>query len=185
MNADGRYDEVDEGATVADAQQRAGTRLRTEVEFTAFYRATVRQLVFFLVNHGASEALAADVAQETMIKALRRWTDLESPRAWVHKVASRELLRAFVSVEDPTAQMPEPTALLRTDAVAEWETRHDAALMLGDLPPRQRQVLAWTLNDFTPAEIAQILGVSPEAVRASLKKARRAAASYYRNQEDR
>ncbi|MBT2225658.1 hypothetical protein KLK06_07315 [Nonomuraea sp. NEAU-A123] len=47
--------------------------------------------------------------------------------------------------------------------------------MLRGLPHRQRQVLAWTFSGYTPAEIADQLGMTPNAVSASLKKARRAA----------
>jgi DNA-directed RNA polymerase specialized sigma24 family protein len=42
------------------------------------------------------------------------------------------------------------------------------------LPPRQRQVLAWTFDGFKPSEIAAELGLKPEVVRANLKKARHA-----------
>ncbi|MFF4902852.1 sigma factor-like helix-turn-helix DNA-binding protein [Streptomyces sp. NPDC001068] len=51
-------------------------------------------------------------------------------------------------------------------------------------PARQRQVLAWTLSEFTPAEIAEQLNMTPEAVRASLKKARRAATKCVREWEE-
>ncbi|WP_436762721.1 helix-turn-helix transcriptional regulator [Streptosporangium sp. V21-05] len=62
--------------------------------------------------------------------------------------------------------------------MAEWEARHDGLGMLRSPPPRQRQVLAWTMSDFTPSEIAEQLGMTPNAVSANLKKARRAAAAY-------
>jgi RNA polymerase sigma factor (sigma-70 family) len=40
------------------------------------------------------------------------------------------------------------------------------------LPPRQRQVMAWVYDGYTPAEIATFLGLDPGTVRASLHKAR-------------
>ncbi|MFF4402264.1 sigma factor-like helix-turn-helix DNA-binding protein [Streptomyces sp. NPDC001480] len=80
---------------------------------------------------------------------------------------------------------PEPTSLLaRPDAIAEWETRHDALPLLRRLPPRQRQVLSWTLAGFTPTDIADHLGLSAETVRANLKKARRTAAAYLKGREE-
>ncbi|MGS2648340.1 sigma factor-like helix-turn-helix DNA-binding protein [Streptosporangium sp. G12] len=39
---------------------------------------------------------------------------------------------------------------------------------LRSLPPRQRQILAWTMSDFTPSEIAELLGVTPNTVSANL-----------------
>ncbi|WP_331767827.1 sigma factor-like helix-turn-helix DNA-binding protein [Embleya sp. NBC_00896] len=51
-------------------------------------------------------------------------------------------------------------------------------------PPRQRQVLAWTLAGFTPSEIAQELGLTSDAVRANLMKGRRRAALYLKTREE-
>jgi RNA polymerase sigma-70 factor (ECF subfamily) len=94
----------------------------------------------------------------------------------VHTVAWRAYIQRVAAVrEEPVDPPPELTSLLlRPNAVTEWETWHDALQWMNALPPRQRQVLAWTISSFTPAEIAEQLGMTPEAVRASLKKARRA-----------
>jgi RNA polymerase sigma factor (sigma-70 family) len=161
-------------------QLRRARRAVVDEEFSAFYRATIRRLVGFLINHGAALPVAADIAQDTMFKAYRCWTELNQPSAWVHTVASRALARRIADVrEDPVAEVPEPTSLLpRPEAAAEWETRHDVLGMLRSLPWRQRQVLAWTLDGYSPSEIAEELGLSPEAVRSSLRKARRAAVRY-------
>ncbi|WP_327188290.1 RNA polymerase sigma factor [Streptomyces sp. NBC_01334] len=154
--------------------------------FSAFYRTAVGPLVGFLVNQGASVHIAADIAQDTMAAAYQRWEDIEHPRAWAHTVASRALVRKIASAEEqPVEQVPEPTSLLaHPDAIAEWETRHDLLPVLRSLPPRQRQVLAWALAGFTPAEIAQHLGMTDDAVRASLYKARRTVAEFLKEREE-
>lgn len=156
------------------------TRLLINEEFSNFYRATMRSLVQFLINQGSSVHLAADIAQETMTKAYRRWTEIEHPRAWVHRVASRALVRHFARVvEDPTDSVPEPTSLVPLpDAAGEWEAKQNTLRVLQSLPPRQRQIMAWTLNGYTPTEIAVELGIAPEAVRSSLMKARRTATQH-------
>ncbi|MGW6890351.1 RNA polymerase sigma factor [Streptomyces chartreusis] len=156
-----------------------------DAQFSVFYRENIQQLVGFLLNHGASLHVAADIAQETMVKAYRRWHEIRSPRAWVHTVASRSLVRHVADVrEEPAEHVPEPTSLLPDpDAVAAWETRQDTLRVLRQLPMRQRQVLAWTLSEYTPAEIAEELGMTSDAVRSSLKKARRAAVAYIRQEE--
>ena len=46
--------------------------------------------------------------------------------------------------------------------------------LLRRLPPRQRQIMAWVYDGYTPKEIADLLGMEPNAVRASLHKAREA-----------
>ncbi|MFE1444588.1 sigma-70 family RNA polymerase sigma factor [Streptomyces sp. NPDC058739] len=168
----------------------AARSLREEADqsFATFYRSTIRLLVAFLINQGAAVDVAADIAQDTMMAAYERWSDLHSPRGWVHKVASRALVRKVASFEEqPVGEVPEPTALLaRPDAIKDWETHHDALPMLRTLPPRQRQVMAWTLAGFTPTDIAEWLGgdLTSEAVRANLAKARRSAAAYYEAREE-
>ncbi|RKN05397.1 RNA polymerase sigma factor [Streptomyces radicis] len=176
---------TDHERPVEDPALREAQREALVEEFSAFYRATVPGLVGFLVNQGATLSVAADVAQETLIKAYQRWSDLDNPRAWAHRVASRALIRRIAEVrEEPVERVPEPTSLLpRPDAAAEWETRHDILRALVQLPYRQRQVMAWTLGGYTPAEIAEELGMTPEAVRASLLKARRAAVAQLREED--
>ncbi|MFH9297762.1 sigma-70 family RNA polymerase sigma factor [Streptomyces sp. NPDC017520] len=160
-------------------------RQRTDAEFASFYREELRSLVGFLINQGAGVRDAADIAQESMTDAYRCWGDIEYPKAWVHKAASRALIRKVAEIEDPVEDVPEPTSLLpRPDAIAEWEARYDALLILRGLPPRQRQVMAWTLNGFTPTDIADHLGLSAETVRANLKKARRAAVARIEEREE-
>jgi RNA polymerase sigma factor (sigma-70 family) len=44
---------------------------------------------------------------------------------------------------------------------------------LATLPPKQRQVMAWCIDGYTPAEIAREMGADPAAVRQNLAKARK------------
>lgn len=174
------------------AAHPAGTAGRTrpphadEAGFAAFYRQFVPVLVGFLVWQGAPAAVAADLAQETMIEAYRQWDRIQHPKAWARRVASRALVRHVSRVEeDPAGTVPEPTALVPApDALAEWENRHEILRLLALLPPRQRQVLAWSVDGHTPSEIAAELGVDPATVRASLLKARRAIARLLREREE-
>ncbi|MFC1418928.1 RNA polymerase sigma factor [Streptacidiphilus cavernicola] len=140
----------------------------------------------FLVNQNASLPLAADIAQDTMAKAYQHWGGLRDPRAWVHTVASRALVRSAASVEEQLVErVPEPTSLLaRPDAIAEWEARYDVLPLLRSLPPRQRQVLAWALAGFTPGDTAEQLQLPVQTVRGNLAKARRAATAYLKQKEE-
>ncbi|MFF8919602.1 RNA polymerase sigma factor [Streptomyces sp. NPDC015032] len=173
-------------ATRDQPDPRHDLQLAKDAAFSAFYRATVRSLVGFLVNQGAGVHVAADIAQDTMLSAYERWDTIDQPRAWVHTVASRALLRKLASCEEqPVEQVPEPTSLLADpDAIAAWEARHDLLPLLRSLPPRQRQVLAWALSGFTPGDIAEQLGMNDDAVRASLYKARRAVAEVIKAREE-
>src|SRR5688500_11681632 len=97
-----------------DARLPAG---HTE-EFKEFYRCGTRELVAFLVLQGATLALAADLVQDTMITLYRRWPEVEHPRAWAYRTASRALIRALSTVrETPTADPLEHSPLLRVTNV--------------------------------------------------------------------
>jgi RNA polymerase sigma-70 factor (ECF subfamily) len=157
-----------------------------EIEFSGFYRAQCAGLVTFLLWLGASAHDAMDVAQETMIDAYRHWRSIRNPRAWIRKVASRKFARRLATVEEPRATI-EPSLLQRRDVdIDAWEQRQAVLSLLGSLPLRQRQVMAWFYDGYEPAEIAAALHVSPENVRSNLHKARRAlTATRFRGEGDR
>ena len=151
-----------------------------DATFSAFYRRFVPTLVGFLVWQGARLPDAADLAQVTMIEAYRHWSKIREPEAWARRVASRALARQIASVEeDSVDEIPEHNSLLPSlTNVTAWEQQHEVLRVLNLLPPRQRQVMAWRLEGYTPAEIAEELKITSEAVRASLKKARKALAQH-------
>jgi RNA polymerase sigma-70 factor (ECF subfamily) len=62
--------------------------------------------------------------------------------------------------------------------VETWEQQHEVLPVLDRLSPRQRQVMAWTLQCYTPTEIATELRTNAGASRAGLMKARRALAAH-------
>jgi RNA polymerase sigma-70 factor (ECF subfamily) len=144
-------------------------------EFTAFYTTSVPRLVAFLRWQGASLPDAADCVQDAMAQCYRRWSDIESPYTWCRVAASRLYARRIARVlEDPVEDLERAgQPLLAPDLdIDEFEQRHDFLRLLDQLPPRQRQVLAWTYDGATPTEIADTLHITPDATRASLTKAR-------------
>ncbi|MEU4522921.1 sigma-70 family RNA polymerase sigma factor [Amycolatopsis sp. NPDC024027] len=172
-------DSPDTPATTQTGADEAKPDTTRDAEFTAFYRATTRQLVAFLIAQGASLADAADITQDTMAKAYQGWHGIEHPRAWTHRVASRTLVRHRLDARDtPVAEPPEPSPLLRATDIEHWERQHDIARALNELPPRQQQVMAWTLFGFTPTEIADELCMAPGTARQNLMSARRALSSW-------
>ncbi|WP_433527757.1 RNA polymerase sigma factor (plasmid) [Nocardia pseudovaccinii] len=154
--------------------------------FSDFYRRFTPRLVRFLRSQGAEWADAAEIAQDTMTKAWHKWSDIQQPEAWVHKVAGRELVRRVASLKEySTPEIPERSALLPDDVdFAALEQRHDILRVIDKLPPRQRQVLQWTIDEYTPSEIAQMLQITPEAVRSNLLKARRSIATHLNPSEE-
>jgi RNA polymerase sigma factor (sigma-70 family) len=147
--------------------------------YSAFYRAEVKALVNFLLWMGAGLADATDIAQETMIEAYQSWPSIRHPRAWTRRVASRRYGRQQFGQEVVTEQELLSLLLPASADNAAWEQRHDVLRLLATLPWRQRQVMAWTFDGYQPKEIAVELDVTPEAVRASLKLARRTLADHF------
>lgn len=146
-----------------------------EREFDGFYRANFKSLTAFLLMHGASLVEANDMVQDTMVEAYRCWDRIDHPKAWAYRVASKTFgRRRFTAAENLVAEPPEPAPPLCGTDIEHWEQRHDLLAVLAGLPPRQQQVMAWTLSGFRPAEIAGELGITAEAVRSSLVKARQA-----------
>jgi RNA polymerase sigma factor (sigma-70 family) len=151
-------------------------------EFSSFYREQLRRLVAYLIYQGATTHLAADLAQDAMTTAYRRWPEITSPRAYVYTVAGRAFLRHVLEGPDlPVGEVPEPAVVLpRPEDAEAWLQEQQVIEVLRALPPRQRQVLALTIDGWTPAEIAGLLGIDPAAVRANLMKARRNAGEHRR-----
>jgi RNA polymerase sigma-70 factor (ECF subfamily) len=154
-----------------------------EQDFVCFYREHIGRLVAYLIYLGAPAHLAAELAQEAMTTAYRRWREITSPRAYVWTVAYKAFLRHALhdDAQQPVAEVPEPTVVLPHPEEAEaWLLKQQIIEVLRALPPRQRQVLALTIDDWSPAEIAELLVISPSAARSNLMKARRNAAEYLR-----
>jgi RNA polymerase sigma factor (sigma-70 family) len=166
-------------ARVADA---ASTTQAGEHEFARFYGDYIHRLAAYIMYQGASAHLAADIAQDAMITAYRRWPEIKSPRAYAWTIAYRAFTRHALSDPEQTAgEVPEPAPLLPRPGEAEtWLQEQHVIHVLRALPPRQRQVLALTIDGWTPAEIAEMLGLEPAAVRSSLRKARRSADGHHR-----
>jgi RNA polymerase sigma factor (sigma-70 family) len=146
-------------------------------EIGAFYEREMPRLVLFVtVSTGLDIHAAADVAQAAFEKALPRWPTLRNPRAWLYRVAQNEALarREAVRREVPVDVVPDrpdqPSAALAAELRAE---QREVMAHLRNLPPKQRQVMTWTLAGFGDAEIAATLGLSTDAVKQSRYYARR------------
>jgi RNA polymerase sigma factor (sigma-70 family) len=141
--------------------------------FADCYAQEMSGLVWFVMSLGASVEVAADVAQSAFADAFPVWTTIRYPRAWLRRVAERGYYRRGTRemlVESP----PERPGPLPTASAVELRDEARAVLAaLAALPPKQRQVMAWCIDGYGPAEIATELGADPAAVRQNLAKARK------------
>ncbi|MEV6171345.1 RNA polymerase sigma factor [Streptomyces sp. NPDC051954] len=176
------------GAGASEERAALPDRLSPEDEeaFSRFYRAYFARLTAYLVYQGASVHIASELVQDTMLKASRKWHGIRSPGNWAYKVAYQAFVRYATRLEEePVERVSEPTAVLHRPGEAEaWLQEQEIVRALEILPPRQRQVLALTLDGWEPAEIAELLGIEGTAVRSSLLKARRAVADHLAAREE-
>ena len=142
--------------------------------FEAFFRAEYAKLVAIGRGLTGDHELAADLAQETLLRCHRDWdrvSRLDVPGAWARRVLVNLTIDAHrAAARDRRA----PAWLHRVDAVSPADPAVDgwwAAVRA--LPDRQRAVVAlYYLEDRSVDDIANVLGVASGTVKASLSKAR-------------
>ncbi|GID91756.1 RNA polymerase sigma factor [Amorphoplanes digitatis] len=154
-------------------------------EIEEFFRRYWEGLVRSLLREGANRWEAQDAVAEAIREALRRWPELTHPVAWVRTAARSHWLKqrrgagqadAEVLVAD-VAELGEAQA--DPDLVA-YELAEWFAGVLAQLPPARREALELSAEGLTPAEIAGLVGKTPEAVRTALKLGRRQAVEMWR-----
>jgi RNA polymerase sigma-70 factor (ECF subfamily) len=148
--------------------------------FAALYTDHARDVLAYAVRRTATPEDAADVVAETFLVAWRRDAqvpDGDAARLWLYGVARRTLanqrrgeLRRSRLAARMRAELPAGLA-----CALSTPTTADAAVLAAicTLRERDREVLllsAW--EGLTPAEIAEVLELSPIAVRSRLHRAR-------------
>jgi RNA polymerase sigma-70 factor, ECF subfamily len=145
--------------------------------------ATLRAPVYaFLVRLTGRVALAEDLMQETWLRLARSAPQLPPDtelRPWLFTVARNLYLshrrRAVLDVERlrelgwlPFAASPSPFEVLAAD-----RTERVLEQAIARLPFEQREILLLcSVSGFEPAQAAGMLGVTPEAARQRLARAR-------------
>ena len=161
-------------ASVGDVLEETLGGGAATTDFSACYARELSSVVWFVMSLGADAHRAADVAQSAFAEAFVVWDRIQHPAAWLRRVAGRLYYRHLIPQETSVQDVPDHQGPL--SAVGAVELRDEACAVLAalaDLPPKQRQVMAWTIDGFSPAEIARELGVDPATVRQSLAKARK------------
>jgi RNA polymerase sigma factor (sigma-70 family) len=136
----------------------------------AIYEKEMPRLVMFVVTTARLDVhAAADVAQTAFERAVPRWPALENPKAWLYRVARNEA----IGRELPAEFIPEQPDPMSAAVMAELRDEQRSVMThLKGLPPKQREVMTWTLAGFSDAEIASELGISAEAVKSNRRYAR-------------
>jgi len=141
-----------------------------------------RRLFYFLRRLSGDESQAWDLLQQTWLKALRGIGSVREPRrlnAWLYTVARRAAADRIRELAADRLRHSDETELDGlTDDSTGFEQLENAALVhygLDKLPLAQREVLTlFFLEDFSLAEVAEILQLPIDTVKSRLHRAKAA-----------
>ena len=130
-----------------------------ERSFEGLYRLAYRVAFRILGDRPEAE----DVAQETLARAVLRWSKLEArPEGWVSRVASNLAVDRYRRRARGRRALSGPIGVV-DDRMGE---RADLVAALRSLPRRQREVVVLRyLADFSEADVAAALGCSAGSVK--------------------
>ncbi|MGV9394145.1 sigma-70 family RNA polymerase sigma factor [Streptomyces olivaceus] len=146
----------------------------TSEDFADFYHRTYATYLAYASRFTASRDGAQDAVHDTFTDLYARWSTIRQPasygvRTLRHKLQDQARRMARTVPTYTFDDSPDEVAL--ADLV---ERRTTLLQALRELPPtRRRIVVAYYIQDFTTAEIATSLGITPSTVRAHLVHARR------------
>jgi RNA polymerase sigma-70 factor (ECF subfamily) len=168
-----------------NAWMRAVAEAADRPAFAALFRHFAPRIKSFLMRGGADEALAEEVAQETMVVVWRRAATFDPSRAqlttWLYTIArnlridhhrrstggSAETFDAWDPEQQPEDAHLAPDALLH--AVQRERGVHRA---LAELPPEQAQLLRLSFFEEHPhSRMAQDLGIPLGTVKSRIRLA--------------
>ncbi|WP_269801360.1 RNA polymerase sigma factor [Streptomyces odonnellii] len=143
-------------------------------DFAHHYRDLMPRLTVFVMRHGANGHEAVEAAQAAFALAWESWETIDHPQAWLRRVAYRQLLKQRGQREHTHEDLPDQPGGSCPAETVELGAQEALVLnVLASLPMRQRQAFAWTYDGFSPQETAEHLGISSEAVRQNLARARK------------
>ena len=165
--------------------------------FTTLFDRYQAPILRYLTRQTGDGEQAADLTQQTFLDAYRRLDRLTGDRpfaAWLYRIAHNNLLHAWrqqrirqmasldrLLEEGGTAQR----ALQQADSTAQVHERELIGTVLNSLTPALREpLLLFCLHGFSSAAVAATLGISPEAARQRIARAREQFRHHYRLLDD-
>jgi RNA polymerase sigma factor (sigma-70 family) len=145
--------------------------------FEDWYRDESPGLILFAVRLGADICHAHDLAQDACARVLERWETICSPRAYVRVVIRNAYFKHRQHDREDLVLDLVPATAVEDPGLGEIEFQDQEEMIFAAirlLPPRQREVIAWTIDGYGPSEIARILGCEALTIRGNLHKARQA-----------
>lgn len=155
-------------------------RAAARVVIEQLYAAHHGEIYSYLSRMLRDEELAADLTQETFVKAFRAFdtlADQTRARAWLYQIAGRtaldELRRRRIVRFIPWTGESRGSGASAEEMALHGRLSGEMERALAAIPPRQRQALLLAeVHELTGLEMARALGVSHVAARALLTRAR-------------
>jgi RNA polymerase sigma factor (sigma-70 family) len=148
-------------------------------DFERFFETHEAQITGYLYRVTGDAQSAADLSQETFLRAWQQFDrirDYERPGAWLTRVATNLALqhlrrrRVPVGAAQPLDEYSSPNASDPGHRFAERDLVRTALL---EVPPKPRAMLVLReVYGFSGEEVAETLGMSREAVKVALWRAR-------------
>lgn len=146
-----------------------------EQQMRVFYEREYPRVFGAVAMYVGSVALAEDIAQEALTKALSRWSrirDVDRPGAYVHRIAinlaNAHFRRRRIAHRVQARLGPSEDVHRDSDAADAVAVRGAVA----ELPRRQRQVVVLRYQGDLPlADVADVLGISIGTVKSHLHDA--------------
>lgn len=142
----------------------------TTTDFDAFYRAQYPRLTGSLRLVCGSTGAAEDIAQEAFLKALARWgrvSQLDNPAGWLYRVAFNLVRRRWKLGKRDELETP----VSKGAALEFVANRVVLESALAQLPlPQRKAIVARHVLGLTGEEAAELLGMTPGALRVCLHR---------------
>ena len=147
----------------------------SKLDFDDFFRNQFPVSVRTLMRVGARYHEAEEAVAQAMLDLHLHSETVARPRAYVQVAAVRYYVKAVqrqrqgVDLAIRAGEFVAPPA----PAGSDLDERIWVLETLRGLPPAQLEVMALRVDGHSPAEIAELLGKTPQTVRATLREARR------------
>ena len=161
--------------------------------FNTYHKAVFAKIDGMMRNHPDPAVDAADIAQTTFIKALKKRNEVREPeklRGWLLTIATnltlneirdakrqRQAGNSFLeSLDNPSigeSEAPFATSLVETDAEQAEVEQDMKAKLLRLLQGTDREVVALMHEGFTIQEITAAIDATPDAVQKRLERIRK------------
>ena len=155
----------------------------TEDELELLVREHARLVYRIAYSVTRNQQDAEDTTQETFLRVLRhrrKLAGVKDSRAWLARIAWRVAIERKQKVADvPIEDVKEVAMELRSqmvsadDAVLAIQLKNAVEKLIALLPGKLRDPLTLsTIEELSPAEVAQVLGINEAAVRSRIFRAR-------------